>query len=144
MSLRRHTSVFSFTMFNATTVLCNSIKDCLKVEMSRNYPWILKIHLENIGIFLQEHHLRTIVLFKELSYYCWWHVSSGASATSPEVPTECREAAAYLTGAVSGQDWQSRGQQSQSVRLPWFTSRWWVLCVNHFSSDLLLNFLKYV
>ena len=31
-----HTSVFSFTMFAATTVLCNSIKDCLKLGISQN------------------------------------------------------------------------------------------------------------
>ena len=35
-------------MFTATTVLCNSIKDCLKVEISlqRKYPVILNINLK--------------------------------------------------------------------------------------------------
>ena len=47
-----HTSVFSFTMFNATTVLCNSIKDCLKQETSQNnYPGIFKIHQGKIREF---------------------------------------------------------------------------------------------
>ena len=40
-----HTSVFSFTIFTATTVCCNTIKDRCKLEISRNnYPGILKIH----------------------------------------------------------------------------------------------------
>ena len=44
-----HTSVFSFTMFTATAVLCSSIKVCLQPEISRNnYPGILKIHQGNI------------------------------------------------------------------------------------------------
>ena len=47
-----HTSAFSFTLFTGTTVLCNSIKDCLKLEISpNNYPGILKIHLGNIRAF---------------------------------------------------------------------------------------------
>ena len=40
-----HTSVFSFTVFTATTVLCNSIKDCLKLGIRiNNDPGILKTH----------------------------------------------------------------------------------------------------
>ena len=40
-----HTSVFSFTMFTATTVLCYGIKDCLKVEIRcHNYPGMFVIH----------------------------------------------------------------------------------------------------
>ena len=31
-----HTIVFSFTMFTATIVLCNSIEDYIKLEISRN------------------------------------------------------------------------------------------------------------
>ena len=52
-----HTSVFSFTMCTATTVPCNSIKDCFNLEISRNnYPGILKINqgkiMEISGIFV--------------------------------------------------------------------------------------------
>ena len=44
-------SVFSFTKFTATTVLCNSIKVCLELEISlNNYRGILKIWRENYGI----------------------------------------------------------------------------------------------
>ena len=44
----QYTLVSSFTMFTATTVLCNSIKDFLKLEISQNsYPGIIKIHHEN-------------------------------------------------------------------------------------------------
>ena len=39
-----HVSVFSLTMFTATTVLCNIVKDCPKLEIS---PGILKIHQGN-------------------------------------------------------------------------------------------------
>ena len=46
------TSVFSFTMFTATTVLCDSIKNCLELEISRNnYPGIFKIHQRKISNF---------------------------------------------------------------------------------------------
>ena len=39
------TSVFSFTVFTAITVLCNSIKDCLKLEISQTkYHGIMKMH----------------------------------------------------------------------------------------------------
>ena len=39
------TSVLSFAMFTETTGLCNSIKDCLKLEMSQNNdPEFLPIH----------------------------------------------------------------------------------------------------
>ena len=38
-----HTSVFSFTIFTAATVLFNNNKDRLKLEISRNnYPGISK------------------------------------------------------------------------------------------------------
>ena len=41
------TSVFSFTMFTATTVLSNSIEDCITLEINPiNYPGIQKIHQE--------------------------------------------------------------------------------------------------
>ena len=40
-----HPSIFSFTVFTVTTVLCNSTK----LEIIRNnYPGILKIHQGNI------------------------------------------------------------------------------------------------
>ena len=36
-------------MFTATTVLCNSIKDCLELEISQNsYPGILNNYLRKI------------------------------------------------------------------------------------------------
>ncbi len=38
-------------MFTATTVLCNSFKDCLKLKSLNNYPGILKIHRGEIGEF---------------------------------------------------------------------------------------------
>ena len=48
-----HTSVFSFTRLTATNVLCSSIKDCFKLEITQtNYHGILKIHQENQGILL--------------------------------------------------------------------------------------------
>ena len=38
-------TVFSFTMFTATFLLCNSFKYCLKLEISRNnFPGIVTIH----------------------------------------------------------------------------------------------------
>ena len=47
---RLYCSVFSFTRFTATTVPSNSIKDCLKLEISRsNYSGILKICYGKIG-----------------------------------------------------------------------------------------------
>ena len=32
-----HTSVFSFTVFSTTSVLCNSIKECLQLDISREF-----------------------------------------------------------------------------------------------------------
>ena len=50
-----HTGVFSFTIFTPTTVFCNSMKDCVKLEIStNNYPGILKIHqgkIRELGLF---------------------------------------------------------------------------------------------
>ena len=46
-----HTSVHAIHT-SATTVVCNDIKDCLKLEICRiNYPGILKIHKGNIREF---------------------------------------------------------------------------------------------
>ena len=46
-------SVFSLTMFTATTVLCNSITVCLKLETSEtSYPGILKLLTEMSNNFV--------------------------------------------------------------------------------------------
>ena len=62
-----HTTMFSIAMtFTATTVFCNSIKDCLKLEISRNNdPGILTNYkVNNREFFL----LDTLGTLRFISY----------------------------------------------------------------------------
>ena len=77
-----HTSVLNFTMFTATTVLCNIIKCCPRLEISlNNFTGILKNHQGknkgNMGeffLFLEMLQTLYLVLMQILVQYAFRHL----------------------------------------------------------------------